>query len=168
MDIRGIGAKTVDRMRSFAEAEDPFNVYSLTRLLDKTAKVLPELHLPYPTHKAVDVPYEKGQDIEVVWLGVILDRNLRDLFEINRARTGVELNPDEVRDPDLNEWVVMHGTDGTELLTVRVDRWRYPKYKKLVWEMKLGEEPVLIKGVKPGWQNSRTVNTQEIWVIDPE
>jgi hypothetical protein len=72
----------------------------------------------------------------VVWIGVAVHKNLRDIFEVNRARTGEELDPTEVKDPHLNEWMLLAGYDGTDLLSLRITRWKYPKMKKILWKIR--------------------------------
>jgi hypothetical protein len=124
--------------------------------------------LPVPTHTASDLPYSRGQPIEVVWLGTVYTRNVRDLFEWNRSKTGVELKPEEVRDPHLSEWCVMVGDDETDQMGLRVDRWKYPKWRDLIWRMRPGKDLVLIQGVKPGWMPTRQIEISKMWLIDPE
>jgi hypothetical protein len=72
---------------------DPFKINRLDNMIESVKKDLPRLGLPMPTHTAIEVPYERGDDIEVVWIGVAVHKNLRDIFEVNRARTGEELDP---------------------------------------------------------------------------
>jgi hypothetical protein len=50
---------------------------------------------------SADLPYETGEDIEVVWLGAIYTRNERDLFEFNQAK-GAELDLSDPKHPKLN------------------------------------------------------------------
>jgi DNA polymerase-3 subunit alpha len=169
--VRGIGAKTITKMKEFVEDEDPFNAMWLDKAIasvkeDIEAGVLGPL--PVPTHTASDLPYSRGQPIEVVWLGTVYTRNVRDLFEWNRSKTGVELKPEEVRDPHLSEWCVMVGDDETDQMGLRVDRWKYPKWRDLIWRMRPGKDLVLIQGVKPGWMPTRQIEISKMWLIDPE
>jgi DNA polymerase-3 subunit alpha len=179
--VKGIGAKTVEKIRTFAEdSDDPFGALWLDRAI---AAVRDEIEsgklgdLPRPTHRAVDLPYERGEDIEVVWLGTIYQRNERDLFEFNQAK-GAELdlsdpkrpllNGEPIRDPHLDKWVVLVGDDETDQMGLRVDRWKYPRLRDKIWRLRPGTDLVLVRGVKPGWMPTRQISISEIWIIDPE
>lgn len=165
-DIKGIGPKTVERIVDFIKSDDPFDIHKLDRMVDQAKSIIRKTrHLPKPTHTAANVPYQRGADTEVVWVGVLTKRNLKELFEVHYSRTGEELQRDEVKDPDLNEWVVMWGDDGTDVLTITVDRWRYPKLREALWAAKLDKDVVLIRGVKKGFQSRRAIYADQIWVF---
>ena len=174
IQVKGIGPKTIEKLVDFATAEDPFGITKLDKMIESVTKDLKagtkDRHgnkLPIPTHTAIQVPYERGEDIEVVWLGVVVHRNLRDIFEVNRARTGEELDPATVRHPELNEWCLMAGYDGTDLLSIRITRWKYNKFKKMIWKIALNEDIVLVQGVKPSWRAAREVYVNNMWVLEP-
>lgn len=173
IEVKGIGPKTIDKLVNYATADDPFGIEKLDNMLESVKKDLPSMKdrggmpMPFPNMTAIEVPYERGEDVEIIWLGTIVHRNLRDIFEVNRARTGEELDPSEVKNPELNEWMLMAGYDGTDLLSVRITRWRYPKFKKLLWKIALNEDVVLVQGVKPSWRAAREVYVQNMWVIEP-
>ena len=93
---------------------------------------------------------------------------MRDLFESNFARTGVPLDPATVRSPELAEWVIMVGADDSELLTITVDRFSYPKFKKALWEIRLDHDLVLVRGVKKGYQSRRAIYVYDMWIINPD
>jgi DNA polymerase-3 subunit alpha len=166
--VKGIGPKTAERIVEFAHHDDPFGIKRLPRLIARAQLEFDRLGVPEPTHTANDVPYESGQDLAVVWAGVVVHRNLRDIFEVNRARTGEELKEADVKDPHLNEWMILSCDDGGEILSARIDRWRYPKMKAALWGTRLGEDVVVLKGYKPGWQNARSINVTQMWVISME
>lgn len=168
IDVPGIGPKTIETLVEHATAEDPFGIKKLDLMIKSVLDDLPSLGLPTPTHKAVDVPYERGEDVEVVWIGVVVHKNLRDIFEQNRARTGEALDPDSVKDPHLNEFMILAGYDGTDLLSLRINRWRYPKLKDKLWKIALNEDVVLVRGAKWGKRAAREIQISDIWVLDPE
>lgn len=169
LEVPGIGSKTMMKIQEFAESDDPFQVKRLDRMIAAVKKDLSKLGLPQPTHTAIEVPYERSEDDqEVVWIGVAVHKNLRDIFEVNRARTGEELDPDTVKDPHLNEWMLLAGYDGTDLLSLRITRWKYPKLKKILWKIKMNEDVLVIRGVKRGWRSAREIQVSDIWVLDAE
>ena len=178
LNVKGIGPTTFERIKQFSDGgDDPFGALWLDRAIAEVRRAIDadELGpLPRPTHVAVDLPYEKGDDIEVVWLGTIQTRNERDLFEFNQAK-GAELDLENntidgkpIKDPHLDKWVVMVGDDESDQLGLRVDRWRYPRLRDKVWKIRPGKDLVLVRGVKPGWMPTRQINVSEIWIIDPE
>lgn len=166
----GIGPKKVLPVLEYVQSDDPFKIYWMHRRIEG---VIQEIkagnlgNLPWPTHEASSVPQQRGKDTEVVWVGLIKHINLRELFEINNKR-GTPLTPDEVKDPHLNEWVILTGIDETDYLSITVDRWKYPSLKKELWSISLMDDVVCIRGVKKGWASWRSIYVKDIWVIEPD
>lgn len=173
IEIKGIGPKTVERIAAFAEQEDPFDIYVLARRLKSTVKAIKKKKLlgaygqplPIPTHNAAQVPHGRGENVHIVWLGTIVQRNLRDLYEVNMSRTGEPLDPSKVKDPELREWVLMQGADGEDLVTINIDRWKYPRFKEVVWKINQGKDLVLVRGKKKGALPYKIIHADEMWVI---
>ncbi len=173
--IKGIGPKTVQNLYAFCAQEDPFEIYKLSRRIAEVVKAIKGSRwgvrrtdwVPLPTHTADQVPYSRGsKDIPVVWAGVITRRNLKELFELHYSRTGEELDPATVRDPELNEWVTMWGDDGsTDALAISINRWNYPRMRETVWGFNLEDDIVVMKGVKKGVQSRRAIHVDEMWVF---
>jgi len=173
LPIRGIGHKKIETIKEFCAMDDPFEIHKLERQVAKAVEYIKSrdgrrARLPVPTHTAAQVPYSQGETVEVVWCGVITKRNLKELFEMHFSRTGEELNPEDVKDPDLNEWVVMWGNDGTDMLTVTVNRWRYPRLREQIWDIKLDQDIVLCMGYKPGIQSRRAIQVTEMWILSDD
>lgn len=172
---KGIGPKTIEAMKDFIANPDPFDLDLLRDTIGKVRELIQKgelmdgpFPLPDPTHTSVEVPYDRDDhDIEVVWLGVIRDRNLKDLFENVLSRTGVPLDPKTVKRPDLTEWVVMLGEDDTDLLTLSTNRFSYRKFKDDIWNIEVGHDLVLARGLKKGDQARRAIYLTDLWVIDP-
>jgi len=170
--IKGIGDKKISTIKEFCAQEDPFEVLKLKRDTDKVINYIRRNfrgRIPVPTHTSEEVPYSReDHNTQVVWAGVIRHINLRELFELNFSRTGKPLDPETVRDPHLNEWVILVGADDTELLTCTIDRWKYPSMKKAVWDIQLDHDIVIFEGVKYGFQSRRAIKVTDMWVIDPD
>lgn len=165
--IKGIGPKTIEKIDEFCGQEDPFGIYALVRKLESVRGDLGRLGLPYPSHTAAEVPYDRGKDIAVTWCGVVLSRNLRDLFESN-ARRGNNLDPEKVKRPDLREWVIMLGEDETDRVSIYVDRWRYPRFREMVWKLRPSRDVILVRGVKRGFRAAKAIYANQMWVLDPD
>jgi DNA polymerase-3 subunit alpha len=172
--VNGIGPKTIMNILSWVGQEDPLGVHVLDKQLKRIVseiqvgkhKTYDGSRVPVPTHTAADIPTLRGPDIQLVWIGVCTARNLRDLFEVNFSRTGVPLDPASVKRPDLREWVLLYGYDGFDTVTLRIDRYRYPRFKNAVWNIKLGKDLVLVRGVKRGDLPQKMVYVSDMWVFE--
>lgn len=162
--VKGFGEKTAASIKDWVSKDDPFGIYTLDKRIAKVKGELEDLGLPQPTHNALEIPYERGKDVPIVWIGVVLHRNLRDIFEVNRAR-GEELDPEQITDPHLNEWVLMAGYDGEEIVSIRIDRWKYPRAKRAVWGLRPNDDLVLVHGIKPGFRSAREIKVHRMWVL---
>jgi DNA polymerase-3 subunit alpha len=177
--VKGIGPKTVAALENFSLLEDPFELNVLSEHLTPVRKLLQRgvfvevdyqfhpIRLPTPTHLAAEVPYDKtDKHVEVVWAGVIRDRNPKDLFELHHSRTGEVLDPKTVKDPHLAEWVVMTGEDETDVVVITIDRWRYPEMKEQAWDITLDKDVVLVRGLKKSYQARRAIYVTDLWVLE--
>lgn len=170
--VRGIGPVTMEKVQAFASDPDPFGVYRLGVTLKKTRRYIWEYGdmdgLPMPRSKSEDVPYEpiKGEHI---WLGVVTERNLKDLYELHRSRTGEELDPKTVREPEFVNWMVITGEDDTGPLVITVPRYRgfYDRNKDLLWNMDPKRDLLLVKGYKRT-EYRRAIYANDIYIINPE
>lgn len=178
VDVRGIGAAKLDMLYNFANKEDSFDLHLLGDTLDGVRAWLaagvpmaPDspFRMPEPTHTSADVPYDRtAADVGVTWLGVLRERNLKDLFERHHSRTGEVLDPATVKAPEKNEWVVFLGEDDTDILTITIDRWKYPKLRAQLWDIKLNKDLVLVRGIKRKHESRRAIYVTDIWVIDTD
>jgi DNA polymerase-3 subunit alpha len=169
IQIRGIGFKTIEKIENWVGLEDPYGAFKLDDNIKKVKACIEsgELQLPMPTHTAHELPYESTKSIQVVWLGTILQRNIRDIFEMNRARKGEELNIADVKDPDKNEWAALTCEDETDQILLRIDRWKYPKFRDHIFTARMNHDLILVKGYRPKNVSSRQIYVKHMWVIDP-
>jgi len=171
IEVKGIGHKTIKNIVAFGESDDPFHALWLDKAIAHVKQEIREKKLgkdvPRPVTVSIDLPYHRSKDIPVIWLGAIQMRNERDLFEFNRAKTGIELKPEEVKDPHLSKWLVCIGDDETDQLSLRIDRYRYPKFREALWSMRLGHDLMLCRGVKKGYTATRQIDVSDLWIIDP-
>jgi hypothetical protein len=119
------------------------------------------------TSKSEDVPYEAKRG-EHVWVGMVRDRNLKDIYELHRSRTGEELDPKTVKEPEHVNYVVLTGEDETGPLVITAHRWRgfYEKHKDLIWNMDVSKQMLLVRGYKRS-EYRRAIYATELYVIDP-
>jgi DNA polymerase-3 subunit alpha len=166
--VKGIGAKGIENIRAFCEQDDPFGIQRIRRQSAEIRKciqlrILPGL--PLPNTLSDQVPYEDKKSFHVI-MGVVKSRNLKDLFEDWRSRTGEVLNPDEVDSPHLKDSVTLYMEDEAGLMTVKVNRWVYPRFKADVWGLTLGHHFVIAKVEKKPFYG-KTVHVKQMWVVDP-
>jgi DNA polymerase-3 subunit alpha len=174
LDIRGVGPKTVDKIEQWTLQKDPFgvrklddNIAQVKRLIRRgKLKKADGSRLPTPSHTAPDLPYEQGREFVVCWLGTILQRNIRDIFETNRAKTGEELDPKSVRNPELNEWALLTCEDEDDQLLLKIDRFKYPQFKSAIFDFKMGHDLLLVEGIRPRYVTARQILAKRLWTIE--
>jgi hypothetical protein len=166
--VKGIGAKTIEKIEEFVSKEDPFDIHKLERQIQDVKSMLPKLMIPMPSHTSAQVPFSKGDDTHIVWVGVLKYRNQRNLFEAHFSRTGEELDPATVKNPELAEWVSGMGSDGEEVITLVWDRWKYRRFKDSIFDISLDKDIIVVEGMKKGFQARRAVYVTKMWVFDPE
>jgi len=167
--IKGIGPKTVDKIKAWVAQPDPFDIY---RLENSIRAVKGELGraglkdesgpLPEPTHSSRELD-EEEQGRRVVWLGELVKYNVRDINEINVAR-GNTADLENMKDPHLREFCIIYARDENDQTMLTVNRWRFPQYKDDIFTLK--NTPgllVLVTGRKPRYG----VQVDKLWVIDP-
>jgi DNA polymerase-3 subunit alpha len=169
LTIKGVGPTTIAKMEDFSTKEDPFGIDQVSKDIRAIKKAIQNDEMPgapMPRQTSDDVPYE-----EVPWQGVIIGRlkdiNLKDLFEDHRSRTGEELDPKTVKRPELKDSVTLYLEDAVGLLTVKVNRFSYPKFKDMIWDARKNRDYFLVAAKKfpfPG----KTIHDENMWVIDPE
>jgi DNA polymerase-3 subunit alpha len=170
--VKGIGPATMEKVRTFCSDPDPFGVYRLGQTLKKVRRYLWEMgeidNIPFPRSKSDDVPYEPIQG-EHIWLGVVRDRNLKDIYELHRSRTGDELDPDKVREPQYVNYAVIVGEDDTGPLTITVHRYGglYERYKDAIWGIDPKRDVIVVRGYKRK-EYRRAIYAKELFVINPD
>lgn len=170
--VKGIGAATMKKVSDFVTLEDPFGINLLSAKLEEVRQWLwehgDEHGLPLARSRSEDVPYEAkpGQHF---WLGAVRERNLKDLYELHRSRTGEELDPATVKEPQHINWCVITGEDETGPLTVTVHRFRglYEKYKERLWELDPKRDLLLVRGLKRK-EYRRALYAEQIWIINTD
>lgn len=170
--VKGIGPATMAKVEEFVAQEDPFNIQLLGNRLRSVRGWLrrnaeAEM-MRIPTSRSEDVPYEAimGQHTILV---AVRERNLKDLYELHRSRTGEELDSSTVKEPQHINWAVITGEDETGPITITVHRFRglYEKYKDTIWEMDPKKHLLLVRGLKRR-EYRRALYAEEIWVLDPD
>lgn len=164
--VKGIGPKTIEKIRAFAEKDDPFDIHKIereTKVLRDWAK---KNHLPTVDTLATAIPFEPKRSEHVI-LGLLKDRQPQDMYENHRARTGEELDPKDVKDPHLSAYVTLFLEDVTGRITLKANRWKYPKYREIIDGARINHDYVLARVIKKPYAG-RAVHVVEMYVIDPD
>lgn len=165
VQIKGIGPKTVLKIKAFATEEDPFGVGALRRGADEIKGLITtgQMPLAMPDTLADEIPYEAKVSEHVILVRV-RSRNLQDLFENHMSRNGVPLDPATVKDPHLKDSMTLYCEDESGLCTIKVNRWSYPRFKDDLWSIKLDSDFVWMRVVKKAFAG-KTVHLQDMAVI---
>lgn len=152
--VRGIGPKSIDKIREFCESDDPFGLDLVARVLGQyRASILSGdsdfIGLPNPTHTSETIP-RTGQH-SIVWMGFVRSIDHKNYMEDQRARTGgseAEILA-RTRDPHLMESAVLHCyDDGPEDVYLRFNRWEFPRFREAIEGISLMNDIVIVRGKK--------------------
>jgi DNA polymerase III subunit alpha len=177
--VSGIGPKTVDKMRAFATAHDPFELQKTERTLAKVRLWLAaQGTIPHQTHDGAQIAkieitqgnsrFSKGPDI--VYIGIPMKINMKDAVEAAHARTGQDAEEilKTLKRPDLLNYCSIRCYDDTdEEVYVRVSRFQFPKMKRTLESCALKHDVLVVAG-NPVIGFGTPVMAEKIWLIDPE
>lgn len=178
LEVPGIGEKKVEVIQSFCEREDPFKIYTLSRQMERITEDIKK-GIKDKSGKNLPVPNVDGAGIAalppnrpVTFLIQPTHRNLRDVFEKNRAK-GIELKPEDIKRPDLAQWMNLSGKDADGyLITSIISRYKFPAYKDMLWSLKLDSDDIVLvqgkKGRVTGWEGGALVFVNRLWVLEAE
>lgn len=154
LPVKGIGAKTLDKMEDFSALEDPFEIEVVSKTLSEVRTGITRGRagyrgLPKPTHLSHEIP--RDRDCTVTWMGIVSRIEMKDLVEDQRARTGNTV--DEILAgmdrPDLLKFCTLHCyDDGDEEVFVRINRYKWPKFAKLVAQIVPRQDVIIVRGKK--------------------
>lgn len=170
--VKGVGAKTIEKIINFSESPDPFGVEILGTVLSTLRASIRAGDLPgvpLPTHRSDEIPHD-ADNLTVVWMGVPVVREYKDAIEAERGRTGetVEEIRAKIKDPQLLKFCFLKCIDDQdEEVYLRFNRWTFPQHEKAIANLRLGKDVVVVKGLK---RKSFGVSLQvkKLLVIDPE
>jgi DNA polymerase-3 subunit alpha len=152
--VKGIGPKSLEKIRDFCESDDPFGLDLVGRVLGEYRKGIQGgfegyRGLPRPTHTSDEIPRQGEHD--VTWMGLVRSINYQNYVENQRTRTG-EDEADiiaKMRDPHLVDSCVLRCyDDGEEDVYVRFNRWEFPRFKKAIEDIQLNQDIIIVNGRK--------------------
>jgi hypothetical protein len=69
-----------------------------------------------------------------------------------------------MKDPHLREFAILYARDEDDQTMLKINRWRWPRYKADIFGAKGQKVLLLVQGRKPRYG----VQVDKLWVIDPE
>lgn len=169
VNVKGIGPKTITKIEDFVSDRDPFGLKRISKILREVRKFLYTgvSGAPSPTHTSDELPRDGSH--EVVWVGIPMAVDMKDLVEDERARSGKEVEEilADIRDPDLlKSCVIKCVDDGDDEVYCRVNRWNYPKFQSAIEDLRVGgKDLVLVRGMKrEGFGVS--IQVKDLWVLE--
>lgn len=172
--VKGIGPKTLDKFRHQIGDEDPFGLKRTGRVLTEIRDDIGfgEIHLPAPNCTSDDL-YGMPDAATVRWLGMIASINYQDYIENQRSRTGQEVEEiiKTMKRRDLvTSCVLRCYDDGDEDVYVRIDRFTYPRYHKMLQGLQPNHHVLYVLGKRStgGAGFGISVQVMKLAVIDPE
>ena len=165
---KGIGPKTLEKILDWLRPKDPFKLFDLEERVEEGIARIKTLDgwIPLPTHTIAEVPDKVlAEDERVVCIGTVAAINLRSLYEINPSTQRAKATPEETRDPELHEFVIMRVTDGTEYSSFKVGRYAYPKDKERIQSIVPRETIVVMEGVRMARIGFRFVHVNRWWIL---
>ena len=180
---KGIGPKTVEAVKQFCSASDPFGMQVAQKTIDRVLKAIKdgEIKAPRPTHNGEQVSEIKAAAGSLGWsnrnkgpqltyIGIVKNRAYQDIVENIHSRTGEDLDEivKNLKDPDLRKYCALQCYDaGLEEVYGRINRYVFPRFRGRLESVEVGIDVVIIVGRKsPGFGNSIAVD--ELYVIDPD
>lgn len=168
--VKGIGPKTIEKIKDFAESEDPFGIHAVERKIVPVRTAIQNGEdgmemLPAPSHHSTEMPRDGVHN--VTWLGVARSLNYKDYVEATRTRTGQDEEEiiANMKDPHLRKSCVMRGYDeGDEDVYLRFNRWQYPRFQDALEELNPEEDLILVRGVKRE-DFGISIHVKDMWVI---
>lgn len=172
--VNRIGPKTAAKIQAFAAMEDPFNLDLVGRTLAEYREHLANEDagwegLPAPTHMSDDIPRD-AVNLAVTWIGIVQAIEYKDLIEDERARSGdsVEEILNRVKDPELRKSCTLKCyDDGDEDVYIRINRWRFPRFKEAIEEIAVDRDIIIALGYKKGGFGV-SLQLNELIVINPD
>jgi DNA polymerase-3 subunit alpha len=116
------------------------DVFGLRRLKD-TIDNLPV------THRIMDLGW--GKEHWCIVAGRVIEKNVRDLFEVEYSKRGRVLDPNEVYRPELAAFINLTIEDHTDSIYATYDRFIYPEVRDIIFNEKNQPDDIfLIHGTK--------------------
>jgi Zierdtviridae DNA polymerase len=169
-EVKGIGDKTIQTIKNFVNAPDPFGVNEVQRILDEVRYAISSGELPTiptPTHISLDIPKDRQL---VCWVGIVRKRKYYDAAE-QMCKREVDLTYEQalekLEDRHLLKYAALYCEDEYgEQVVVRISRWRYQEYMHSIRGIKIDRDIVVVEGYSSDFQGC-SIQTKRLLVLEP-
>ncbi len=172
-NVKGVGAKTIDRMKEFASKDDPFGIYKTENQLalfrdqllcgtfDQFGLPAAELFL-----SSEDMPDEDGYS---AFVGLARNIIFRDEVETIRTRTGksVEQILNELDFSDKTRKATIFAYDEHGEMTLRLSRFVYPSVEYKLAAIK-PDHHIIVGYGRTFKDRPNSLQLKELWVLEPD
>lgn len=168
--IDGIGPGKVKMITDMINSDDPFGIHKIDEVMEAARQAIRRGeygNLPDPTYAGAEIPTD-AKMLPVIYLGIPSARNPQDVVEDQRARTGrpVEEILAELKRPDLIKKMAVECIDDSDATVyLRFSRFKFPKFERGLWEMELGHDVILVKGIKRGGFGT-SIHVSNMWLLN--
>lgn len=171
LNITGIGPKSIEKMRSQIDGDDPFGIRAVERALDSVRAEIRSGSIPLaPPTCDSDGILDMPGDSPVNWIGIVRLKEYKDYVEDTRARTGQ--SPEQIRAemylPELPTYCVLHCVDdGDEDVYIRVTRADFPRLKAGIERIRPGLDVIYARTMKARKSFGASLYMKDLTIIDP-
>lgn len=170
--VKGIGAKTIERIKVFVNKTDPLGINKVEEQLalfrDQIANGefagtgLPDEDEFYMSNML------PGKDY-CAFVGFVQNIVYRDEVEQIRKKTGQDAKEirQELENSDLTKKAVLFAYDEIGEVALRISRWRYPHLANVISQIKKDHHLVVAWG-RTYETNARSVQVTKLWGLDPD
>lgn len=168
--VKGIGPKTVEKIENFCNDPDPFGSNRIKQILEGVRSDLAggKFGLPAPTHTSDDLVEVEGS-YDVIWVGIPLSKEYKDIVEDERARTDKDTEEilATIKDPELTKLCVVKCIDdGDEDVHCRINRWAFPRFEDRLQDLRTNGKDVLIVAGRKRDGFGTNILVEEMWALE--
>lgn len=169
-ELKGIGPKTIEKIKEFVEQEDPFGLHVVSNTFAMLRQIVVEGNeygIPVPTHVSSTIP-KTGTHDGIVWMGLPKRKNYQDFVENQRSRYGKEEAEiiAEMKDPHLvKSCVVQCYDDFDDDVYCRWNRWQFPHFERMLEALRTdGTNVLIVRGIKRE-DFGVSIHVKDAWVL---
>lgn len=170
--VKGIGAKTIEKMQEFASLADPFEVFRTSDQLSAFRKQMAEGdydNTPLPGESEFHMSDMLPDHDHCAFVGFVANKVFRDEIEQIRSKTGktIEEIREEIDEPELTKKIVLFSYDEHGEVALRINRWRLPGLLPVVEKIK--EDWHIVVGWGKVYEaSSRSIQVKALWILEPD
>lgn len=171
--VKGVGAKTTQRMIDFACADDPFGIYATEKQIKKFREELlqgkyKQFGLPSPFDFVLGGQLPDYEE-HVAFVGLVRNVIFRDEVETIRTRTGKPVAEilSQLDHSDKTRKATIFSYDEHAEVTLRLSRFVYPSVEYKLASIKPDHHIVVAYG-RTFKDRPNCIQVKELWVLEPD